>query len=112
MVPRAQAEAREKELQRQNQERFQVLESALRAERAHGHRIVILCDNLGLVLAITKGRGKTPEANQTCRELATLSLFTNVRIIVRWVASELNAADPPSRGSPWVGGLAPRGPAG
>lgn len=80
---------------------------ALRSREAHGRRMLVLSDNLGLTLAIAKGRGKTASVNQTCRELAALSMLTNCKVVVRWVPSELNPSDGPSRGARWTGGLAP-----
>ena len=71
----------------------------LRASANHGTRLVLLCDNLSLVLGLTKGRGRKNEINQSCREICGLCLLANIKLHVRWIPSELNPADPPSRGA-------------
>eukprot|EP00972_Heterocapsa_arctica_P048986 7215063-Heterocapsa_arctica.AAC.1 len=38
-----------------------------------GTHVTALCDNLGLTLAICKGRGRAFESNRTCREILALS---------------------------------------
>ena len=58
-------------------------------------------------MAINKGVGRSSELNQTYRGILALSLLTGTKLIVRWIPSELNPSDGPSRGKPWVGGLAP-----
>ncbi len=76
---------------------------ALRSTQNLGHHLVFLCDNLALVLAVTKGRGSSPSLNATCRELSALSLLTGCSFHFRWVPSELNPSDGPSRGLPVAG---------
>ena len=63
-------------------------------------RHLYLCDNLSLVLAVGKGRSSAPNLNGTCRALASLALFTGSELVVRWVPSEVNPADGPSRRRP------------
>ena len=62
-----------------------------------GTHITALCDNLGLTLAVSKGRGRAFEANRTCWKILALSMFAGSTLHVRWVPSELNPADAPSR---------------
>ena len=57
----------------------------------------MLTDNLSLALGVQKGRGSSPNINATCRELCALSLYANIRLHVRWIPSEHNPADAPSR---------------
>ncbi|CAK0867614.1 unnamed protein product, partial [Prorocentrum cordatum] len=64
--------------------------------RAKG-RLLVLCDNLGLVLALGKGRAAAPRVNKTCREVAALSIFGDMSVTFRRIPSELNPADRPSR---------------
>ncbi|CAK0856032.1 unnamed protein product [Prorocentrum cordatum] len=63
----------------------------------HGRRLLLLCDNMGLVLASGKGRSSVPSLNLVLRRLAAISIFANIDITVRWIPSELNPADAPSR---------------
>ncbi|CAK0837915.1 unnamed protein product, partial [Prorocentrum cordatum] len=69
----------------------------LRRAGALGHIILSLCDNLSLTLALDKGRSSHSVLNQTCRELAALSILTGSSVAVRWFPSELNSADKGSR---------------
>ena len=63
----------------------------------HGRRLLLLSDNMGLVLAAGKGRSSVPALNSLLRRLAAITLFSNVDIIIRWIPSEFNPADAPSR---------------
>ena len=49
---------------------------ALRSAHELGRRHTVLCDNLPLVLALSKGRANSLHLLQTCRELCALSLFS------------------------------------
>ena len=73
------------------------LRRALRAVSAHHCRHLSFVDNLALALAAGKGRGKTSRLRRPLRQFAALCLAGNVRVFVRWIPSERNAADPPSR---------------
>ncbi|CAK0823299.1 unnamed protein product, partial [Prorocentrum cordatum] len=64
---------------------------------AQRHRLVVLCDNLSVVLALGKGRSSSPHLVRTCREMLALSLLGNLVVAVRWIPSELNQSDRPSR---------------
>ena len=70
---------------------------ALRSAHELGRRHTVLCDNLPLVLALSKGRANSLHLLQTCRELCALSLFSSTEFHFRWVPSELDPADAPSR---------------
>eukprot|EP00959_Pyramimonas_sp_CCMP1952_P030721 643793-Pyramimonas_sp.AAC.1 len=69
----------------------------LRRVSAQCHRLAVMCDNLSVVLALGKGRSSSPHLMRTCREMLALSLLGNVVVTVRWIASELNPSDGPSR---------------
>ena len=69
----------------------------LRKVQNHSKRCLILCDNLSLTLAFTKGRGSSIALNQCCRERCALALAVNGSFVTRWIPSERNAADGPSR---------------
>ena len=67
--------------------------------RSNRHRhSLFLVDNLALALAVAKGRSGSPWLLSTCREITALSLFSGSRFHVRWLPSEVNPADAPSRG--------------
>ena len=70
----------------------------LRSSAAVGSRLVALVDNLPVVLAAGKGRASSASLAAPLRELAAYLLATSCRMCVRWVPSEANPADAPSRG--------------
>ena len=72
-------------------------EHLLRSNRNLCKRLVCLSDNLPLVLSATKGRGKSKYLIGPLRRLAALGLACGSKVHVRWVPSELNVADAPSR---------------
>eukprot|EP00974_Lingulodinium_polyedra_P066548 6440370-Lingulodinium_polyedra.AAC.1 len=49
---------------------------------------------------------------RVCRQAAALALAAGSQFLWRWVPSEWNAADPPSRGLPGAVAAAARGPDG
>ena len=73
------------------------IEHLLRANRNINKRLLCFSDNLPLVLGCVKGRAKSGHLLKPLRKIAGLCLATGSRISVRWVASELNVADQPSR---------------
>jgi hypothetical protein len=54
-------------------------------------------DNLSLVCALDKGRAQDWKLFDICRQIAAVSLFCDLRLSVRWIASECNPADEPFR---------------
>ncbi|CAK0883227.1 unnamed protein product, partial [Prorocentrum cordatum] len=78
----------------------------LRAVSQRGRKLLVLCDSLGLVLALGKGRAAAPRVNKTCREAAALSIFGDLSVTVWWIPTELNLAARPSR----TAGTSARGP--
>lgn len=80
------------------------VEHALRANRNFGRRILFLSDNLPLSLGVCKGRAKSSFLTKPLRKICALSLATGSKFHVRWVPSEWNVADKPSRAiSQWGG---------
>lgn len=73
------------------------IEHALRANRNFGKRILFLADNLPLTLSVCKGRAKSSFLTRPLRKICALALATGSRIHVRWIPSEWNVADQPSR---------------
>ena len=60
-------------------------------------RTLMLVDNLGLALALGKGRCSSSIGLKICRERLAWSIFSNTQFIFRWVCSEHNPSDRPSR---------------
>ena len=73
------------------------VEHLLRANRCISKRLLCFSDNLPLVLGTCKGRARSHHLFKPLRQIAALSLATGSKISVRWVISELNVADAPSR---------------
>ena len=73
------------------------LRHACRSTECLGKRLLLLLNNMALVLGASKGRGSTPNLNHTCREVCVISLATFTIPVCRWIASESNPADEPSR---------------
>ena len=71
---------------------------ALRSQSNFNRRLLFLVDNMSLCLAICKGRSSSPLLIGAAQEIAALSLASGCRVVCRWIASERNPADGPSRG--------------
>jgi hypothetical protein len=65
--------------------------------RAVDSRVLILSDSQVVVGAVTKGRSSSQPLLRRLRFLAALVLASGLRLTLRWLASELNPADEPSR---------------
>lgn len=61
--------------------------------RAHLH----FCDNMSMTLTLSKGRSAQYSMLRICRRVACLLLATDSFLAVRWIPSERNIADGPSR---------------
>jgi ribonuclease HI len=68
---------------------------------AIGKRVLVLSDSQVVVGAVMKGRSSSPQLLRRLRALSALVLAGGVRLSVRWVRSELNPADEPSRRFCW-----------
>ena len=64
----------------------------------HGGRHVLLGDNLGLVLAMQKGRAHDFRFLMVVRRVQMIALAAGLRLAHRWIPSERNPADAASRG--------------
>lgn len=71
-----------------------------RSQANHGKRHLILSDSMTSILALSRGRGHSRAMNRVCRQIAAISLACGMQLSYRWIASELNPADSPSRGKP------------
>ena len=65
--------------------------------RNFGQRLLFLSDNLPLTLSASKGRGKSSFLTKPLRQLCAFALATGSKLHVRWIPSEWNVADRPSR---------------
>ena len=68
--------------------------SSVRRNKNH----VILLDNLALSFAVTKGRAHNYSMLRILQQVGSLCLAARLGIFPRWVPSEFNPADGPSRG--------------
>ena len=75
----------------------QAVRHKARAIHNFHHRHLHLGDNLGMTLSFDRGRAKNKALLFQCRMLTAYSLATNSEFHHRWIPSECNAADEPSR---------------
>jgi hypothetical protein len=68
------------------------------SRRAWGKKVLVLSDSSAALGATMKGRSSVYPLLRQCRVLAAIGLALGIRISVRWVPSERNASDGPSRG--------------
>lgn len=69
-----------------------------RSSHSRNKKHVILVDNFSLALAVSKGRAKNFRLLRITQQVAALSLAAGLGLRLRWLPSELNPADGPSRG--------------
>ena len=69
-----------------------------RAQWSRGHKHLILLDNLALTFSVAKGRASNHTLLRINQKISALSLAGGFAVRVRWIPSELNNADGPSRG--------------
>ena len=75
----------------------QALRHKARSVQNYHQRHVHLNDNLGMTLSFDRGRAKNKALLFQCRRVAALAIATNTEHHFRWIPSELNIADKPSR---------------
>ena len=73
------------------------LESQLRDPKQHRFKHLRLIDNFGDSLCLARGRASDYALLQLCRRYGALLLATGAIVSLRWVPSENNPADAPSR---------------
>ena len=71
---------------------------ALRRVGSQRMRHIVLTDSMTAALAFTKGRTKGQKLRNVVQKVASLSLATGSTFFPRWIPSEWNPADGPSRG--------------
>merc|ERR1712194_709652 len=79
------------------------LRHLLRHSSFRGHRALVLSGSLVCVCSIMKGRYSRPGLARVCRQWCALVLAGDLRVAWRWVPSEVNPADEPSRRSVPIG---------
>ena len=70
----------------------------LRTLANHGTRLVVLGDSLSAAGDISKGRGQARGLLRVAQQLGALLLSTGTQLRYRWIPSERNPSDGPSRG--------------
>ena len=73
------------------------LRHQFRAVDNFGKKLLHFCDNMSMTLLLAKGRSGTYTMLRICRRVACLLLATDSFLSIRWIPSELNIADKPSR---------------
>ena len=71
---------------------------AARSRMTRRCRIVVQSDSAAAVCALRKGRSSRPGMRRQCRKIAALTLAHGITAEFRWVATDRNMADQPSRG--------------
>ena len=70
----------------------------LRRSATFGCRVLALVDSMSAACCLAKGRSSLPGMAAVSRQIGALLLATGVTLSVRWIPSEDNQADGPSRG--------------
>ena len=63
-----------------------------------GEKLLVFTDSLVTLGILTKGRSSVHVLNRLCRKAAAIVLSTGLKVYWRWVPSEVNYSDGPSRG--------------
>ena len=71
-----------------------------RARTSWRRRILVFTDSLVALGAASKGRSSSPPLLRLCRQLAAVCLTYGIIFRYRYIASEVNPSDGPSRGLP------------
>ena len=77
-----------------------LLQHLARPQKNLNKKHLVLSDSMSVVLALTKGRSSSKSMNRICRQVAAVELATGMHVHLRWIPSELNPADLPSRARP------------
>jgi hypothetical protein len=75
------------------------LRHAVRDRGRRGRRMLVYVDNQALLGCARKGRSSAGRLLTVCRRVAGLVLFADLRLYLRYVPTQLNVADAPSRGA-------------
>ena len=69
-----------------------------RNSQERGKKHLVLLDNMALCFAVAKGRAHSFDLLRVIQKISAISLACNLTVRTRWVRSEVNVADGPSRG--------------
>ena len=69
-----------------------------RTRRMWGKRVLVFSDSLVAIGVLAKGRSSASGLLHLARQAAAVILVFGIKLFLRWVASEDNVADGPSRG--------------
>ena len=69
-----------------------------RCSRHRRKRHLFLVDNISLCFSVAKGRSHSFDMHRVLQKVSAISLACSMTIRTRWIRSEVNAADGPSRG--------------
>ena len=83
------------------------LELLAKEEKIFDARVLLVTDSQGTLGAYSKGRSSVPVLNFLCRKVAAVALSQGLRAAWRYVPTDRNHADTPSRGRPF--GMLPSG---
>ena len=75
-----------------------VLRHLARSRPVWNHKVLILMDSMAAMGVISKGRSSSPPLLRLARQAAAISLVFGIFPMVRYILSEVNPADGPSRG--------------
>ena len=70
---------------------------ALSSSSAMNSRLLLLCDSSAVLGALSKGRSSSVLLLRRCRRMSAWLLASGLRLFMRWVPTEWNPADAPSR---------------
>ena len=70
-----------------------------RSTSAYGSRVLVLLDSMVALGAGSKGRSSARPLLRLCRQMAPAQVILGIRLLLRYIPSELNPADGPSRGT-------------
>lgn len=73
------------------------LEVSVSLRKFRNTRVLMLVDNMSVCFSFERRRARAFKLLLQIRKLASLSLALNLRVSFRWIASEANATDEPSR---------------
>jgi hypothetical protein len=62
-----------------------------------GQRLLLFSDSMVVIGAVNKGRSSSQQLLRRLRFLSALLMASGIRLFLRWLPSEINPADGPSR---------------
>ena len=76
---------------------FKGIKRILLTRYGHDMRQLVLCDNMSVVLSIERCRSRNFRLLLVIRKISAYCFARNVHLSIRWIPSELNVSDEPSR---------------